>query len=92
MLRSIAFNAQSLRAWNDLRSEVDYNNSLQFNSLSTHGFMLVNHYLAENPEELKYELPDEFVSYTTCVKLDLDRALIRSIQVLNDGGRWIIRY
>ena len=32
------------------------------------------------------------MSYTTSCKLDLDKALIKSIQVLNDGGRWKVRH
>ena len=91
MLRSIAANAQSLRAWSDLKGELDYNNSFQFNSLAKNGFMVVTHQLAAAPEELKHELPDQQTSYTTSCKLDLDKALIKSIQVLNDGGRWLIR-
>ena len=30
-------------------------------------------------------------SFTTSCKLDLDKALLKSIQVLNNGGKWILR-
>ena len=43
-------------------------------------------------KELEKELPSQEASHTTSCKLDLDKALIRSIQVLNDGGKWIINY
>ena len=90
MLRQVSINAQGLRAWNELKSENDQN-FLQFESLSRSGFIIVGHSIAEQMEELKQVLPDDVTSYTTSCKIDLEKALIKSIQVTNNGGRWIVR-
>ena len=90
MLRQVSINAQGLRAWNELKSENDQN-FLQFDSLSRSGFIIVGHSIADQMEELKLVLPNDVTSYTTSCKLDLEKALIKSIQVMNNGGRWIIR-
>ena len=90
MLRLIAHNAQALRAWNDLRSDLDYVCPYNFNTLAEYGFVIVNHSIMGDKNELQKELPSLEASHTTSCKLDLDKALIRSIQVLNDGGKWVI--
>ena len=91
MLRQIAFNAQGLRAWNELRSEIDYCYSYNFNTLSQYGFVVVNHSIMADKAQLEKELPHLSASHTTSCKLDLDKALVKSIWVLKDGGKWIIR-
>ena len=35
-------------------------------------------------------MPSPNSSYTTCKYVDPSKALIRSIQVLQDGGKWVI--
>ena len=90
MLRQISSNAHALRAWNELKTENDQN-FLQFDSLARTGFVIVGHEIAQNIEDIRLELPDEHTSYMTSCKLDLEKALVRSIQVLNDGGRWILK-
>ena len=35
-------------------------------------------------------MPSPQASFTTCRRFDLSRALIRGIQVLQDGGKWVV--
>ena len=36
-------------------------------------------------------MPDLESSFTTCKYVDPSKALIRSIQILQDGGKWVIK-